>query len=133
MRKPDADESNVQMSDVLCDFCRREWTDDIAMIEGHRGSCICADCLRAACLAVGMSTPPEGRRDFTCIMCLESEVDRIALNRAEETGWMSPRYSEAVICRRCVRLAAGVLERADDFEWSRPANADPPAAGKATD
>ena len=33
MRKPGTDNDNVQMSDVLCDFCRAEWTDDLQMVE----------------------------------------------------------------------------------------------------
>ena len=32
MRKPGTDPENVQMTDVLCDFCRRQWTEDVAMI-----------------------------------------------------------------------------------------------------
>ena len=32
MRKPGTDADDVQMSDVLCDFCRRPWTMDVPMI-----------------------------------------------------------------------------------------------------
>ena len=48
MRRPGTDENDVKMSDVLCDFCHRAWTEDVPMIEGHRGSCICARCLTVA-------------------------------------------------------------------------------------
>ena len=32
MRKPETDENDVRMSDVLCDFCHREWVEEIAMV-----------------------------------------------------------------------------------------------------
>ena len=63
MRKPGTDESNVQMSDVLCDFCGREWTEQVPMIEGHQGSCLCANCLTLAYTEVvvnGGGTAPDG-------------------------------------------------------------------------
>ena len=34
MRKPDTDPDNVRMTDVLCDFCLGEWTEETAMVEG---------------------------------------------------------------------------------------------------
>ena len=45
MRKPGTNENNVEMTDVLCDFCQREWSEDIPMVEGHQGSCVCGNCL----------------------------------------------------------------------------------------
>jgi hypothetical protein len=120
MRKPGTDENNVQMSDVLCDFCNREWTADVPMIEGHQGSCVCGRCLRLAyadVVAGGNNTAPEA---YTCPMCLETDADRAALNRPGEPGWQSPVHPEAVICRRCIKLAAGSLEKDQDFDWKRP-------------
>ena len=120
MHKPGADPDNVQMSDVLCDFCRREWTEDVPFVEGHRGAVICGHCL-----ALAYSELAGGSKDslvigFSCRMCLESEQDRAALGRADEPGWPSPTDREAVICRRCAKQAAGVLHKDAEFDWEKP-------------
>jgi hypothetical protein len=120
MRKPGTDEKNVQMSDVLCDFCHREWTEDVPMVEGHRGSCLCARCLTVGYTEVvvnGHDTAPEA---YTCPMCLEGDDDRRALDRGGEAGWRSPLDEHAAICRRCLELAARSLEKDQDSGWKRP-------------
>ena len=119
MRKPGTDPDNVQMSDVLCDFCRREWTEDVPMIEGHHGSCMCGRCLTVAYTEVVVGPDGAVPGDYTCTMCLEAEADREALNRAGEPGWQSPA-ADAAVCRRCIKLAAGALEKDRDFDWRRP-------------
>jgi hypothetical protein len=111
MRKPGTDPDNVQMSDVLCDFCHREWTDDLPVMEGHQGSIICGRCLSVSYSDVvleGHNTAPEG---YTCTMCLEQRKD---------PAWSSPAYPEAVVCKRCIKLAAGTLEKDKDWGWERP-------------
>jgi hypothetical protein len=121
MRKPGTDENNVKMSDVLCDFCHAEWVEGQPMIEGHQGSCICGKCLAIAYRQVvqsGMNTAPA---DYRCPMCMERGIDRRALGRDGEPGWQSPMFPEAVICRRCIKLAAGALHRDKDFSWHKPA------------
>ena len=35
MQRPGTDPENVEMSDILCDFCLRAWTKDRPMVEGH--------------------------------------------------------------------------------------------------
>ncbi len=120
MRKPGIDENNVQMSDVLCDFCHREWTEDLPMVEGHQGSCICGRCLTVAYTEVVLNQTNSAGDEYKCTMCLEREIDRQALNRSGEPGWQSPMYSEAVICRRCIKLAAGTLHKDKDFAWTKP-------------
>lgn len=120
MRNPGTDQSNVQMSDVLCDFCHRKWTEDIPMIEGHRGSCICGRCLTIAYTDVVLNGVDSSPAQYTCPMCLESETDRAELDRADEPGWQSPMHEEAVICRRCIKLAAGALHKSSDFDWTKP-------------
>ena len=120
MRKPGTDENNVQMTDVVCDFCHREWAEDVPMIEGHHGSCLCGNCLTLAYAEVvvngGSTAPPE----FTCPMCLEKTPDRAAMGRADEPAWQSPLYEEAVICRRCINLAAASLGKDKDYNWTKP-------------
>ena len=119
MRKPGTDESNVRMSDVLCDFCHREWSEAVPMIEGHHGSCICGNCLKLAYREIVLNGPAPGA-DWTCPMCLEADADRADLGRADEPGWPSPLHPEVVICRRCITMAAGVLHKDPDYDWQKP-------------
>jgi hypothetical protein len=120
MRKPGTDENNVRMSDVLCDFCHREWTEDVPMIEGHQGSCLCGRCLSVAYTEVVLNGHDSAAAAYTCPMCLETDHDRAALGRANESGWRSPLDGDAVICRRCIELAARSLEKDGDSGWQKP-------------
>lgn len=119
MHKPGVDPENVQLSDVLCDYCHREWTEDLPIVEGHEGSCICGHCLRVAYAEIVSSGGGESSQS-RCALCLEAGKDRAALNRADEPLWRSPLYTEACICRRCIKLAAGVLHRDKDYSWRKP-------------
>ena len=122
MYKPGTNENDVSMSDVLCDFCHREWTDDLPVIEGHRGAVICGHCLAVAwseMAAGGATTDPLASM---CTMCREQGEDRAALDRADEPGWHSPAYPESAICTRCITRAADTLERAPDWSWTRGQN-----------
>lgn len=98
------------MSDVLCDFCHREWVEEIAMVEGHQGSCICGRCLRVAWDQVVEGGLDDSIEDWTCTMCLE---------KREDPCHRSPLHEEAFICRRCIRLSAQAL-RKDDEAWDAP-------------
>jgi hypothetical protein len=121
MRRPGTDENNVRMADVVCDFCHREWTEAMPMIEGHQGSCICGNCLKLAyreLVLQGTDPSPEG--DWKCPMCLEADADRAAMDRADEPGWPSPLHPEVVVCRRCIAMAAGVLHKDPDYDWTMP-------------
>ncbi len=120
MHKPDTDADSVRMEDVLCDFCQRHWTVDQPMIEGHQGSCMCGRCLTIAYTEVVLNDVDCSPEAFKCPMCLEDHADREALSRAGEAGWQSPVDERAVICRRCIELAAKTLEKNRDFDWKRP-------------
>lgn len=120
MRKPGTDEMNVQMSDVLCDYCHREWTEDVPIIEGHHGSCICGNCLTIAFTEVVLHPADDMPTEFDCRMCLENAEARKELNRANEPGWPSPMHDDAFICRRCIKLAAGALHKDTNFPWQKP-------------
>jgi hypothetical protein len=114
MRKPGTDEDNVQMSDVICDFCHSEWHEDEPMIEGHHGSCICGKCMTVAYTDVLIAKANTGPDGYKCTMCLEQRDD---------PAWQSPMYDEAVICRRCIKLGAGALHKSKEFDWSKPPGA----------
>ncbi len=111
MRRPGTDPDNVQMSDVLCDFCQREWELEIPMIEGHQGSIVCGRCLTVAYAEIVVSKSPEPPSPIKCTMCLEDRDD---------PTWRSPVSDEASICRRCIKQAAGGLHKDKDYDWSKP-------------
>jgi hypothetical protein len=115
MHKPGTDPDNVQMSDVLCDFCGVEWTEDRPMVEGHQGSVICGDCLTAAYRGlVGNGGESERKAAETsgvrCTMCLE---------RRDEPMWRNSTH-EASICLRCAKRSSGLLHKDPDWDWRKP-------------
>jgi hypothetical protein len=125
VRRDGTDPDNVQMSDVLCDFCAQEWTSGRQMVEGHHGSCICAPCLADAFRAVVLEghddaadarTAPDGSAaaapaGLRCTLCLESR---------SEPHWRGTQRLQAFACRRCIKMASVILERDPDAAWTRP-------------
>jgi len=105
------DPNNVQIEDVLCDFCGvAAWAQDTPCVEGHQGSLICGDCLSEAYETTAHLR--EGSSAGKCTMCLE---------KRDEPDWSGTR-AVAIICRRCVKQSAGVLHKAKDWDWSKPTN-----------
>lgn len=96
----------------VCDFCRRPWSDDRPMVEGHRGSLICANCLRVAYTELVLTQSPSVYEVESCTMCLEQR---------RQPGWRSPLFEEAVVCLRCIKQSATVFEKDPDLHWTRPA------------
>ncbi len=90
-----------------CDFCRRGWSEDRPMVEGHQGSLICAPCLTIACVERAPAEAP-----FKCVMCLQEGL----------TGacWASPLHAQSLICGKCIAQSAGTLERDPEYGWKRP-------------
>ena len=123
MRKPGTDPENVRMNEVLCDFCHREWTADEPMIEGHHGSCLCGRCLTVAYTEVILGGHDTAPAEYKCPMCLEERQDREALGRGGEPGWRSPLDEQAVICKRCIDLAARSLDKDKNWDWEAPKKA----------
>jgi hypothetical protein len=111
MRKPGTDNENVQMSDVLCDFCRAEWTEELQMVEGHQGSTICGKCLAEAYRSVLLRKEGAEQSGAKCVLCLENRP---------EPGWRSAEHHEAVICKRCINQSAAVLAKDKELGWRKP-------------
>lgn len=136
MHKPGADPADMQVSDFLCDFCRREWDGSFPMVEGHQGSLICGDCLtlayRAAVLAAKDAPGNDGDQEIDeaqagvageagaanpagaaakCALCLEHRAG---------PRWASPGHPESVVCARCIKQSAGTLAKDKDWGWQRP-------------
>jgi len=110
MHRPNADPADMQVSDFLCDFCGRAWDGAFPLVEGHQGSLICGSCLTVAWTEVviqGLDAAPKGA---TCTLCLEERDDPC---------WSSP-VRDAIVCRRCVKQAAGRLHKDPDWDWTKP-------------
>jgi hypothetical protein len=94
-----------------CDFCRRGWSEDRPMVEGHRGSLICTRCLTSAYIDVVHNAQGDNLRKTKCAMCL---------NEADEPQWQSPMFEESHICRRCIKQSTVMFERDPESNWKRP-------------
>ncbi len=121
MHRPGADTDAMLPTDILCDFCTRPWTDEVPMVEGHQGSCICGDCLATAWRSVidaGIDDAPaqaaeESEPAWKCSLCLEAR---------EDPAFRSPIREEALVCRRCIRLAGRALDSDPDHDWRKPSS-----------
>lgn len=99
---------------ISCDFCGTDWDEQLSMIEGHRGSVLCLECLK---LALDAAEPADEATD--CSLCLSGKP-------AGTKRWRhpSPKPSPglntgATLCWDCIRLAAkGFHKDPDiDFRW----------------
>lgn len=97
-----------------CDFCRRPWSDDRPMVEGHRGSLICAGCLTVAYTRLALLNDPDTQRVERCALCLEPR---------DQPGYASPLDPSTVACLRCIKQSATVLHKDPDIDWSKPTSA----------
>jgi hypothetical protein len=116
MHRPGTDPDNMTMEDILCDFCGQPWTDARPMIEGHRGACVCGNCLSIAYAELVLhklsDEPNEGE---ACCLCREEG--------RPEPHWRTPLFEgeqTKIACRRCVKQAAGALHKDKDTDWSKP-------------
>ena len=110
MRREGCDENNAQMTDFLCDFCGGTWTEDLPMVEGHKGSLVCGRCLKVAYVEV--LTGKHGVEGAECRLCLEERKGLL---------WQSPVDESACVCERCIRQASTALTQDETSGWSRPA------------
>jgi hypothetical protein len=94
-----------------CDFCRKGWGDDLPMIEGHRGSLICANCLSVAYAEIMTDAGEPRAEEEECRLCLEHK---------DGPHWRSPIDESVLACKRCVKQSAGVLHKDKSFDWSKP-------------
>jgi len=93
---------------ILCDFCRRDWDGQEAMIEGHHGSILCLRCMQRA---LNEQKPLEGK--FKCTLCLRFNMP------PEMPRWHSPSHPESIVCQECLYQAAKAFARNpdNDFKW----------------
>ena len=114
MQRPGADPQDMQVADFICDFSGRAWDGAFPMVEGHQGALISGDSLTLAYTALVLDDGASSIPGATCTMCLEER---------DEPAWRSPVRPEAVICRRCVKQAAGRLHKDPDWDWTKPERA----------
>lgn len=96
-----------------CDFCKTAWDMQRPMVEGHRGSLICGNCLSIAYMElVHLDTGITPPREQACALCLENGRDGL--------HWVSPVDDSVIVCRRCIKQSAGVLHKDPDSPWKKP-------------
>jgi hypothetical protein len=91
---------------LLCDFCRRDWDGQEAMIEGHHGSIICLSCLQRALAERGAAAAP-----YRCGLCLREDLPTTLL------CYVAPGHAESVVCHDCIRQAAKAFARSPHTAW----------------
>ena len=113
MQRPNADPDNMQATDFLCDFCLRQWDGESPVVEGHKGSLICGDCLGTAYRELALKDAGGGAGNapagYTCVLCLEAR---------KEPGWAGT--AGAAVCKRCAKQSAAVLAKDKDYQWVKP-------------
>ncbi len=99
-------------ADFLCDFCEKCYAPERPMVEGHRGSLICGQCLTISFAALWYAESGEPAPESeVCMMCLSENGDPV---------WRSPVKEAKFICKRCTKQSAVMLERDEECGWKRP-------------
>lgn len=95
---------------IVCDFCRRDWDGQEAMVEGHHGSILCLECLK---LALDQQKPGLEGEKYKCTLCLRFNIPPTV------PRWSHPEHSEAIACQECLYQAAKAFSRNEDvdFKW----------------
>lgn len=99
---------------ISCDFCGVDWDEVKPMLEGHKGSVMCLDCLRRALDEAGPAEEP-----FTCTLGL-TEHDAGKLCWRHPAPEPSPGLNaDAVAAWQHIRLAAKTFQKDKDidFRW----------------
>ncbi len=103
---------------ISCDFCGVDWDEVIPMIEGHRGSILCLECMKTALdNTIGEELP------YECTMCRREQLGSKPhwRPRREEGAPLPPgAYPFAVVCESCLNQASGTFSKDPDVDWKRP-------------
>tara|TARA_R110002073_G_scaffold118918_1_gene258250 strand:+ start:86284 stop:86631 length:348 start_codon:yes stop_codon:yes gene_type:complete len=109
----DTDDNNELL--FKCDFCKMPWADTRPMVEGHRGSLICGQCLSIAYTElIHLDSGYAPAKGEACVLCLETD--------RKDLHWQSPIDDASIACKRCIKQSAGVLKKDPDNGWTRPAD-----------
>ncbi len=77
------------------------------MIEGHKGSIICLQCMQKA-----LENLAQHAGEFKCELCQQEQLPQ------ETPRWHSPD-SDVVACKGCISQAAGTFSKDPDVDWKR--------------
>ncbi len=112
MHRNGADPTNMQPGDFICDFCLTPWDGTFPMVEGHKGSLICGQCLSVAFAEAATSSPSTdpASEPRKCTMCLAEK---------DGAGWASPLH-DAWTCVTCIKRGSGKLHKDPDWDWRKP-------------
>jgi hypothetical protein len=91
---------------IACDFCRRDWDGQEAMIEGHHGSILCLECMKTALVE---QAPLEGK--YKCTLCLRFNMP------PELPRWSNKTNPDAIVCQECLYQAAKAFSRNKEIDW----------------
>ena len=92
---------------ISCDYCGADWDEIKPMIEGHRGSVLCLNCLEVALREVQQQTG-----QYRCAMCIREDLPE-SLPR-----WQSPARPETNLCEECLHQAARGFDRDKEVLWT---------------
>ena len=105
---------------ISCDFCGTDWDpydQSFAkpMVEGHKGSIICLDCVKSA-----LAEMEAAGEEYRCVMCT---VEGLTLDRWRHLGAhpgaeaSAGLNADAVVCIECIKQAAGRFDKDKDVDW----------------
>jgi hypothetical protein len=97
---------------ISCDFCGCDWDEVQPMIEGHKGSVLCLDCLKLALHHAQPSDEP-----FDCTLCLQQHTVGTRAWRNAQADPSPGLNPAAALCWDCVRLAAKTFTKDPDVPW----------------
>jgi hypothetical protein len=97
---------------LACDFCGRDWDMEKPMIEGHRGSILCIDCLARA-----IGDAADAGEPFACTMCLRRFDAGGRRYRSVEPS--TDANADAVICWDCIQQADRAFGKDAQTDWQR--------------
>ena len=96
---------------ISCDFCGEDWDEVKPMIEGHHGSVVCLECLKAALERV---RPAPG--GFRCTLCLREDLPE-TLFRWSHDPRPAAANPQSIVCADCIQQAARTFHRDKDVDW----------------
>ncbi len=90
---------------ISCDYCGTDWDEIKPMIEGHRGSVLCLNCLK---IALADLRPAD--EEFFCNLCVR---EKIAVGTLRWTSLATGVHA----CQSCIHQAAGTFSKDPDVDW----------------
>lgn len=103
---------------ISCDFCGTDWdaydaTFARPMVEGHKGSVICLECVKSALREMAC-----GQDEYFCALCVQDGLP------ADLPRWQYPEAQPspglnagAIACKTCIFQAAGRFSKDPDVNW----------------